>query len=225
MTNEILERFRSLDSSYLLHYAAFEVQDYSLEAQSFLRTVLFERGIDETQIKAYRLKRFPFPTMDVDCDNCGEKLTIERQELNDGTFTCPECNTTQAVPFPEISIEDEEQLLTGRQWSPAVAPGTDTEESTTQELVNDPLANLLGPSFGVSKIGAGDGAEAEEVRLLGEGLPDTTCAKCSRVLDPENTFLAGDDFYCEKCYNELPLSERELSDEDNDEEEEETGTD
>lgn len=216
MTNEILEQFRQLDSSYLLHIAAFELQDYSQEAQGLLRTALFERGIDEAQIKAYRLAKFPFPTMDVDCEKCGEHLTIERQELNEGTFTCPECGTSQAVPYPEISIDDEVHSITGRQLDLKASLANDPEEPAATELVNDPLAKLYGYGDSVPKIAPGDRPEVEEVRLLGEGLPDTVCAKCGIVLEPEHTFLSDDDFYCEKCYNEIPQMEAVTEEEEDD---------
>ncbi len=215
MTNEILERFRQLDSSYLIHSAAFELQEYSLEAQGLLRTALFERGIDEAQIRAYRLAKFPFPTMDVDCEKCGEHLTIERQELNEGTFTCPECGTSQAVPYPEISIDDEVHSLTGRQIDVNASLADVPEEAVATELVNDPLAKMYGYGDSVPKIGPGDRPEVEEVRLLGEGLPETVCAKCGTVLEPEHTFLTDEDFYCEKCYSEIPQVET-VTEEDED---------
>lgn len=216
MTNEILEQFRQLDSSYLLHIAAFELQDYSEEAQGLLRTALFERGIDEAQIRAYRLAKFPFPTMDVDCEKCGEHLTIERQELNEGTFTCPECATIQAVPFPEISIDDEVHSITGRQLDVKASLTNDSEEPAATELVNDPLAKMYGYGDSVPKIGPSDRPEVEEVRLLDEGLPETICAKCGAVLEPEHTFLTDDDFYCEKCYGEIPQLETVTEKEEDD---------
>lgn len=213
MSNDILEQFRLLDSSVLIHYAAFELQDYSPEARGLLRTVLFERGIDEAEIRAYRLKRFPFPTMDVVCGNCGEPLTIERQELNDGTFTCPECHVTEAVPYPEIPIDEDESAFTGRDVneiaSNVVSPGA----SAAFEIPNDPM-KVLGQGSGTPKLGSGYAKPMEEVRLMEEGLPDTVCAKCGTVLEPDNTFLARDDFYCEKCYNDIPESEREISSEE-----------
>lgn len=209
MTNEILERFRLLDTPVLLHAAAFELREYSPEAQSLLRTALLERGVDETQIRAYRLKMFPFPTMDVDCEKCGEKLTIERQELNDGTLTCPECGTTQLVPYPEIAIDSEEFSMTGRKLPELILPRRDNAGLDSFEVAHDQLAPVLGQGSGVSRIGSGDGGLVEEVRFLEEGLPDTVCAKCATVLDPEHTFLVDEDFFCEKCFNELVPSEIE----------------
>lgn len=216
MTSEILERFRQLDSTHLIHAAAFELQEYSTEAQGLLRTALFERGIDEAQIRAYRLAKFPFPTMDVDCEKCGESLTIERQELNEGTFTCSECGTSQAVPYPEISPDDEVQSLTGRQIDVNASLANDPEEPAATELVNDPLAKMYGYGDSVPKISSGDRPEVEEVRLLGEGLPETVCAKCGVVLEPEHTFLTDDDFYCEKCYSEIPQVETVSEEEEDD---------
>ncbi len=216
MSSEILERFRQLDSSYLIHSAAFELQEYSQEAQGLLRTALFERGIDEAQIRAYRLAKFPFPTMDVDCEKCGERLTIERQELNEGTFTCPECGTTQAVPYPEISIDDEVHSLTGRQLDVSASLTNDPEEPVATELVNDPVAKIMGQGDSIPRIGPSDRPEVEEVRLLEEGLPETVCAKCGTALEPEHTFLTDDDFYCEKCYSELPPVEAAADDEEDD---------
>ncbi len=207
MSNEILERFRLLDSAHLIHSAAFELREYSPEAQGFLRTALFERGIDEEQIKAYRLAKFPFPTMDVDCENCGEKLTIERQELNEGTFTCPECGTMQAVPYPEISFDDEVHSLTGRQFNLNARLASDPDRPAETELVNDPLAKMYGYGDSVPKIVSNEKPEVKEVRLLDEGLPETVCAKCGVVLEPEHTFLTDDDFFCEKCYGEIPQLE------------------
>ncbi len=216
MTSEILERFRQLDSTHLTHAAAFELREYSPEAQGMLRTALFERGIDEAQIRAYRLAKFPFPTMDVDCEKCGESLTIERQELNEGTFTCPECGTSQAVPYPELSIDDEVHSLTGRQIDVNASLADGPEEAVATELVNDPLAKMYGYGDSVPKIGPGDRPEVEEVRLLGEGLPETVCAKCGTVLVPEHTFLTDDDFYCEKCYGEIPQVETVTEEEEDD---------
>lgn len=214
MTNEILEHFRLLDTPVLLHAAAFELPEYSLEAQGFLRSALLERGVDETQIRAYRLKMFPFPTMDVDCEKCGEKLTIERQELNEGTLTCPECGTTQLVPYPEIALDQEDYSMTGRKLPEIVLSRRDRDGQDSIELVNDPLAPVLGQGTGVSRIGAGDGGLVEEVRLLEEGLPDTVCAKCAVVLDPEHTFLVDEDFFCETCFSKLVPSELEGGEED-----------
>ncbi len=213
MSNEIKERFRLLDSSILIHYAAFQLQDYSLEAQGLLRTVLFERGIGEAEIKAYRLKRFPFPTMDVVCGNCGEPLTIERQELNDGTFTCPECHVTEAVPYPEISIDEDKSVFTGREVEEIASNAVSGGAAAAFEIPSDPM-KALGQGGGIPKIGAGFVKPMDEVRLMEEGLPDTVCAKCGTVLEPDNTFIARDDFYCEKCYNEIPESEREISSEE-----------
>ena len=209
MTNEILERFRLLDTPILLHAAAFESSEYSVEAQGILRTALLERGVDETQIRAYRLKMFPFPTMDVDCEKCGEKLTIERQELNEGTLTCPECGTTQLVPYPEIAIDEDELSMTGRKLPELVLPQRDHAGQDAIELAHDPLAPVLGQGSGVSRIGSGDGGRVEEVRLMEEGLPDTVCAKCAVVLDPEHTFLVDEDFFCESCFSKLVPSEIE----------------
>lgn len=214
MTNEILERFRLLDTPILIHAAAFELREYSPEAQGILRTVLFERGIDEAQIRAYRLEMFPFPTMDVDCEKCGENLTIERQELNEGTLTCPECNTTQAVPYPEISFDHDEHTMTGRKLPEVVLERRDTYSKDSIELAHDQLAPVLGQGSGVSRIGSGDGPHVEEVRLLDEGLPETKCAKCKTVLEPEHTFLVDEDFYCEKCFSELVPSDLDAGEED-----------
>ncbi|MGB5105823.1 MAG: hypothetical protein WBP29_13205 [Candidatus Zixiibacteriota bacterium] len=217
MSNDILEQFRILDSDVLLHYAAFELQDYSPEAQGLLRTVLLERGIDETQIKAYRLLRFPYPTMDFQCSNCGEALTIERQELNEGFYTCPECHSTEAVPYPEISIDDDDTSFTGRKPQVIVASKINAGEEAALGSPSDPMV-VLGQGSGVPTLGAAHATENGEVRLLDEGLPETNCAKCGTVLEPESTFMARDNFYCENCYNEIPESERELSSFDSDEE-------
>jgi len=214
MTNEILEHFRLLDTPVLLHAAAFALREYSLEAQGYLRAALLERGVDETQIRAYRLKMFPFPTMDVDCEKCSEKLTIERQELNEGTLTCPECGTTQLVPYPEVSIDDEVHSLTGRRIDVNASFTNDPEQTSASELVNDPLAKMYGYGDSVPNISPGDKPEVEEVRLLEEGLPDTVCAKCAVVLDPEHTFLVDEDFFCETCFSKLVPSELEGGEED-----------
>ncbi len=210
MTNEILEHFRSLDSAHLLHYAAFEMQDYSQEAQGLLRTALFERGIDESQIRAYRLRVFPFPTMDIDCASCGERLTIERQELNEGKYTCPECQSTEAVPYPEIPIDFEDSSLTGRVIPDGVVLRSDTEGDDSPELASDLVAAVLGQGPESIKLALGNAEDLEDGRLMGEGLPETTCAKCGSVLTPEETFLAAEAFYCEACYEKLTPEERVL---------------
>lgn len=212
MSDEILEQFRIIDSKVLLHYAAFELQDYSSEAQGLLRTVLLERGIDDAQIRAYRLSRFPFPTMDFQCVNCGEALTIERQELNDGFYTCPECHSTEAVPYPDISIDDDDTSFTGRKPQVIAESRINAGQAATFGSSSDPMV-VLGQGSGVPKLGAAHAVENGEVRLLDEGLPDTSCAGCGTVLAPESTFMARDNFYCENCYNEIPESERELSNE------------
>ena len=224
MSSEILERFRSLDSSVLIHYAAFELQQYSSEAQGLLRTVLFERGIDETQIRAYRLKMFPFPTMDLNCAHCGAALTIERPELNEGQYTCSECHSVEPVPYPEIPLDLEETSLTGRPLAEAQVAGTESETATSIELARNEISATLGQGPSSIKLALGDAQRPGDGRIMGEELPDTTCAKCGNVLTPDDTFLAADNFYCEKCYEALTPEERELfpqEDEDDEEEEEE----
>ena len=74
--------------------------------------------------------------------------------------------------------------------------------------------DLLGQGGGIPKIGAGFVKPMDEVRLMEEGLTDTVCANCGALLEPDSTFIARDDFYCEKCYNEIPESEREISSEE-----------
>lgn len=209
MSNEILERFRSLDTPILIHYAAFELLEYSTEAQGYLRTALYERGIAEEDIKAYRLKVFPFPTMDIECGNCGERLTVERQELNDGKFTCPECHMTQLVPYPEIAIDHAESLFTGRPIPEVALPGTESESATSVELAHNAMSAIYGQGPNSIKLALGDAEKLDDGRLMGEELPDTTCAKCGKVLSVEETFLASDNFYCEKCYETLTPEERE----------------
>jgi predicted RNA-binding Zn-ribbon protein involved in translation (DUF1610 family) len=228
VSNPILERFRSLDSTYLLHYAAFEIQDYTPEARDYLRTVLFERGIDDAQVKAYRFKRFPFPTMDVECTSCGEKLTIERQELNEGRFTCPECGMAQSVLYPEIPVDFDDSALTGRPLPDSVVAEHGADESILPQLASNPVAAVLGQGPGSLKIALGDAELSEDGRLAGEGLPDTVCAKCGRTIMPEETCLAAENFYCEACYEQLTpeekalVPEEEVFDEEEDEEEEES---
>lgn len=209
MSMEILERFRSLDSSILIHYAAFELQQYSPEAQGCLRTVLFERGIDDAQIKAYRLKRFPFPTMDLECAHCGERLTIERPELNEGKYTCPQCSSVEPVLYPEIPIEPEDSTFTGRPVPETPIPGSESELATAVELARDAISATLGQGPSAIKLALGDAEKEGDGRLMGEELPDTTCAKCNKVLTPEETFLAVENFYCENCYLTLTPEERE----------------
>jgi hypothetical protein len=221
MSAEILERFRNLDSSILLHYAAFELQQYSPEAQGCLRTVLFERGIDETQVRAYRLQRFPFPSMDIDCAHCGAPITIERPELNEGKYTCPECNSVEAVPYPEIPIDPDDATFTGRPLSETPLPGTEAEAATAVELAHNAMSEFYGQGPNSIKLALGDAEKLDDGRLMGEELPDTTCAKCGKVLTVEETFLASDNFYCEKCYETLTPEERALFPEEEEGEEEE----
>lgn len=194
MTNEILERFRDMNDETLMHCAAFEMYQYSKEAQGQVAIVLREQSISDDSVKSYRAEKFPVESYDFECPFCGEQLTADKEDLVEGKFNCPECGVNDWIPYPEISPEG--YIRSSASTSETQTPSRGSRKSS-EELSLNPLSPLFQLGESDPQIVSSD--SADDGRILPEGLPETRCAKCGIVLTPEQTFLVDEDFYCEKC--------------------------
>lgn len=117
------------------------VEGYRFEPviQDHLKRLLAIRGYGRADLRAWREKNIPDESAETKCRECAAKLTLTREDILAGEYTCPACRKTQPVRYLRLpSLDPRENPPAGDG-----APPLEGKEMTTREIDGLADADLL----------------------------------------------------------------------------------